>query len=361
MMKERIDQLLREQPFLRAREIAGELAVSRSEVSAFLHSHKDWYHQDAEYRWRIAPSSTVAVTLPGNSWVTADAFEKALKEHGDLLDADSPTVNVVVPKGCNPLIDCTARLLSFLNQLAHLGKSVTIEFAHSESTRTYLDRAGFFDHLDSRVRVLPFRPESSAAHRLRGNSTTLVEFGSVDPRVDNFKLIGELTDKFVQQSSQAHEVAAFTIFSELIGNIGEHSGSPIHGFAGLQKYSGARSRILAVVSDSGVGIADTLRPNLHIHYPDLFRKFGVKSLASDIGLVGAAMSRGCISKSGGAHGLGFKSSREQAFKFPARFSVRQEQFCIRFSYENGRVVTSVPQPTLTRLRGTHICFDFQLD
>jgi hypothetical protein len=360
-MKERIDQLLRQQPGLRAKEIAGELAVAKSEVSAFLHRHKDWYHQDADYRWRIAASREIGIVLPGSTWVTADALERTLATHGDLLDADAPSITIHVPEGCSLLIDCTARLLALLNQLAYVGKFVTIDFTKSELTKSYLDRAGFFDHLDQKVTVLPSRPTHSAALRLHGQSTTLVEFGSVDPKADNLGLIEELTEKFVQQSSEVYRVAALTVFGELIGNVAEHSHSPVRGFAGLQKYGRSRSRILTVVSDSGLGIAETLRPALSVHYPDLFREYGEKSLSSDIGLVGAAMSRGSISRYGGARGLGFKSSREQAFKFPAKFSVRQERFCVRFTYEKGKVVTRVPQSQLTRLPGTHICFDFQVD
>lgn len=359
-MKEDIDRLLSRKPPLKAKEIAKELGLARKDVNSFLHAHKDSYRKDDEFRWRLIEDGERILTLP-DGWLTADYLETILRAAGPLLNGPEQKITVVFSPGCKTMIDCIARLLALSNQLAYRGKSVTVDFTSAEGTKTYLDRAGFFDHLHHYVTVLPSRPTESAAMRYQGQSDTLVEFGGVDPRSANHDLIEQLTNKFVQQSSVDYRVAAHTVFSELIGNVVEHSETPLRGFAGLQRYSGIRKHIQTVVSDSGVGIARTLRPALKEHYPALYRQFGRRSLESDVGLVRAAMSEGRTSRFGGARGLGFEISREQAAKFNASFSVRQERFCLRFEYRNGVLVDIKQQLKLSNLLGTHICFDFYLD
>lgn len=356
-MKDRINALLSHSAPLKAREIAKELGLDRSEVSSFLHNHPGQYRQDSEYRWLLAKERELELTLL-NGWVNAEAFENVLKAAGPILDGPSEAIRIVFPSTCKTMIDCNARLLALVNQLASHGKEATLDFTDAKGTLTYLDRAGFFDLLHKDVTVLPNKPVRSAAKRHKGRSDTLVELGAVDPKSDNARLIEQLTDTFVQQSSADYKIAAFTIFSELIGNVSEHSESRLHGYAGLQKYKGNLKHIQTVVTDSGVGIASTLRSTLKTHHPELFRRFGATSVESDMGLVVAAMSKGGISRFGGGRGLGFKSSRELAVKFNASFSVRQEEFCLRFEYRNGQLMGVTRQPQLSRLMGTHICFDF---
>jgi hypothetical protein len=357
-MKDQIDKLLSQGEPLKARDIAKKLTLDRSEVSTFLHNHRDQYSQDADFRWATIKDRELELTLP-DDWVDADTFERVLRAAGQVLECRQPAIRIVFPsKACKLMIDCTARLLALVNQLAHRGKEVTVDFTNAMSTLRYLNRAGFLDLVSSDVIILPQRPASSAAVRYQGQSDTLVEFGAVDPKSDSTSLIQQLTDTFVQQTSAEYKVAAFTVFSELIRNVAEHSRSPLHGFAGLQKYTGIRPHIKTVVSDSGVGIASTLRPALEKHYPQLFRKYGDASAASDMGIVRAAMREGGISRFGKGRGLGFKSSREQASKFNASFSVRQQDFCLRFEYKSGDLADVKKQQNLSKLLGTHICFMF---
>lgn len=344
-------------PGLKAKDIARHLGVTRKVVNIFLHQNKDRYFQDEDYGWRYIEQDQVEIVLPG-LWVTADDFEECLPDSKAVLL--SSAVDVIFSKNCHPMIDCTARLLAMINQFAHQGIAVSLDFNAALSTSTYLNRAGFFDNLHPEIEVIPERPTHSAARRYKGQSDTLVEFGEVDPGIENDELINQLTQTFVAQSSQDYLTAAFTVFSELIKNVAEHSQTPISGFAGLQRYKGRRKHIQTVVSDSGIGIATSLRPALKTYYPPLFRQYGSPSLENDMGLVAEAMSQGNISRSGGAHGLGFKSSREQAVKFNAQFSVRQETYCLKFFYRDGELVEVQRQPGLMNLLGTHICFDFDL-
>lgn len=359
-MKEKIEALLRERPGIKAREIASGLGLERRDVNVFLHGDEDRYRQDSNHGWSIV-SNSLGISLPGK-WVSADDFEQALFNGGDALAGPEKKVVIYLPQGCNPMIDCTARLLSLANQMAHIDKDVILDFSQSLVAHSYLDRAGFFDQLDPRVEVLPDRPTESAALRYAGQSLTMVEFGQVDTTSNNGILVNQLAQKFVQQSSDDYAVTAVTIFGEFIRNVAEHSKSPLVGFAGLQKYKGGKSHIQTVVSDSGVGIAATLRPVLKSRYPALHQKFGEAGLKSDIGLVTEAVTKGSISSSyGDGHGLGFKSSKELALKHRAIVTVRQERFCIRLNYVQGRLVRAAPLKDVGLLHGTHICFDFYVD
>src|SRR5690606_16015517 len=110
-----------------------------------------------------------------------------------------------------------------------------------------------------------------------------------------------------------------------------------------------------------LGIATTLRTTLKQHHAELFRKFGEPSVGSDASLVEVAVSDGQVSRFGRGRGLGLRSSHQQAKRFGTRFSVRQETFCIEFSYRKGSLVRDKITTNLLHLRGTHNCFDLYLD
>lgn len=363
-MRDEIKKLLSQTAPLKAKEIARELALDKNHVNAFLYKNEDAFQKDSAHRWSLASDPEIVLTLPDN-WVDADDFENLLRQGGARLENPSQAIRICYPSPqCKTMIDCTARLLALANQLAVRGNKVTCDLTNAHRTHTYLNRAGFFDLVHHDVAFLPARPTRSAAKQYQGRSNTLVEFGVVDlaSNEKRLALISQLTETFVKLSTPAYQVAAFTVFSELIQNVAEHSKSALRGFAGLQSYGGSRPHIKTVVSDSGVGIAHTLRPALKKHYPHLFEKFGVASLESDIGIVTEAMKVGGISRFGGAkgRGLGFTSSREQAMKFNAELSVRQEEFCLRFQYRDGNLVKIAEQRPVSKLLGTHICFDFYL-
>jgi hypothetical protein len=59
-------------------------------------------------------------------------------------------------------------------------------------------------------------------------------------------------------------------------------------------------------------------------------------------------------------GLGLKRSAGLAEKFRAKISLRQETFELRINYVDGKVQFT-HSLNLTKISGTHICFDFLLD
>jgi hypothetical protein len=62
--------------------------------------------------------------------------------------------------------------------------------------------------------------------------------------------------------------AAWTILAELIDNVFSHSQTPLDGFAALQVYP-KRNCLKVDVSDSGLGMLESLRPALRSESPRL--------------------------------------------------------------------------------------------
>jgi hypothetical protein len=133
------------------------------------------------------------------------------------------------------------------------------------------------------------------------------------------KLAGRLTRAIKSACMNREDVSelsevAWTIFAELIGNVFDHSDTPIDGFAALQVYKKGNCLKVAV-SDSGRGLLDTLRPSLKTEYPRL-------SDLSDMELLVEVFRRG-ISRHGSNRGCGLKGSAEKAIKFHAELDVCQ--------------------------------------
>jgi len=361
-MKKKIYELLLLSPNLTGREIAKKIGEEKSVVNLFLSQNHDSFSKNDTYQWSIKSLKKVVIEFDP-TWIDSHGFETCLAKFPDLFADTSATIEFIFPKKCKFLLIAIAKLLALTNQLVHKKVSVLIDMKKCGNTRSYFDRAGFFDHLDKRIVVLPSRPTGSLAQKQKGNSESLVEFGSIDPNADNKEIKVQLGNTFIMQSNDRYRAAAFTTFAELIGNVSEHSQSDILGFAALQCYEPPHKskHIQIVISDSGFGISRTLRSNLEINHPELYEKYKENSTDSDIGLVKASFLNGGISRFGEGRGLGFKSSREQSSKFDANFSIRQETFNLEFIYRNGVLIDTHIHKDLSKIHGTHICFDFLVD
>jgi len=358
-MKQEIERVLRKTPSIKAKDIAKRLGVDKKSINPILYANDKLFVRDEDYRWSLVNSSSLRIELAMHEWVDCFSFEQTLLTSGSPLDTDLDSILFIVPEKCSILLDAASRFLALCNQLVDIGKVVTVDFSDCKSTLTFFDRIGFFKHLNSRVDILPGRPVVSRADVFKGNSDAVVEFGPVDPTQSNKLLINQLVDRFVSQSCDVYEGAASTVFGELINNIKDHSESKIKGFAALHKYGGRRPHIQTVVSDSGLGIAATLKPSIETHHPGLFRYS--KDDDYDIQIVKEVMTKGEISRYGAGRGLGFKSSREQAMKFNARLSIRQENFALELVYNNGQLEKIDTHTNLVAIHGTHLCFDFFID
>jgi hypothetical protein len=364
-MKDAIFSLLKKSPGMKGREIAKKISEDRKAVNAFLHENTDIFSQDASYQWSLVAPPEIRIELDGK-WVDADCFEDSLAKASSPLDADETHVIIVLPDGCSVLLEPACRMLALCNQLIDAGKDVTIDFTACKKALTYFDRIGFFDSLNKNCIVLPKWPRSSRAMLFKGNSQNVVEFGLIDPahgeedlNAEDKVLVNQLTGTFVKLVDDNYEDVASVIFSELIGNIKRHSQTGLRGIAGLQKYSGKNNHIQTIISDSGIGIATTLKTGLETHYPNLFKKREQDDY--DIFLVEEALTKGQISRFGKGNGLGFGITTKKAMKFHASLSVRQETFSIKFYYENEQLVKTEKRKGLSKIYGTHLCFDFRID
>jgi hypothetical protein len=356
-MKESIAGLLQDRPRLKGSEIAKHLAMNKKEVNSFLSKNKDAFIQDNDFRWSNINLKEIIVEFEKN-WIDCDSFENSLKNAGEILESDSPSIVFCLPSKCKMMLVVTARFLSLCNQLALKGKGVTIDFSACIDSFTYLDRMGFLEHLHEDIIIKPERPTESRADKYKGKSNALVEFDIIVPQELNNDIVTKLTNIFVEHSSENYYIPIFTIFGEMVGNISEHSNTTINGFAGLQRYKGNQEHIQTVISDSGDGIAKTLRPSLKKYYPDLYRTYKEESVESDIGLITEVLTKGLISRKGDGCGLGYNRSKDYAMEFNARVSIRQETYSLEFIYKDGALEERKEKKDLTKISGTHICFDF---
>ena len=197
------------------------------------------------------------------TWISGDRFESALQGSSGPLAPRTLQVTFRFPVGCKIMVDGAIRLLSLANQLVSSNRRVRLQFDEGEEgTMGYLNRMGFFDHLEGEVTTLPERPEYSGAMLHQGSNRGLVEIARInkDQRDEDLpKRLTEAVSIACYSRSDVDELsgATWTIFAELIDNIFAHSATQLDGYAALQSYSGG-NRLSVAVSDSGLGIMNRL-------------------------------------------------------------------------------------------------------
>ncbi len=145
---------------------------------------------------------------------------------------------------------------------------------------------------------------------------------------------------------------AYTLFGELIDNVYSHSQTALDGFAALQVYpSGGTAQV--VVSDSGIGLLETLRPKLYSP---------TDKTMTDAQLI-HSLFRGVVSWDDQGRGAGLKHCAQLALRHQSKVSIRLAtcQVSLRPSLEGYNVVNVQYQQDLPVLSGTHISFSFPLD
>lgn len=299
------------------------------------------------------------IQLPAH-WTNASSLEDVLRSSVSAHESTSPDVRFRIPRGCQLMTDAAVRLLSLFNQLDHATRRVVVEFEEDESgVLGYLGRAGFFESLSPSVEVLPRRPMFSAARRYRGRNPGLVEIERIDRNCRDSSLLNRLTAAITRACSRRSDAtelqgAAWTILAELIDNVFSHSQTPLDGFAALQVYR--RGNCLKVaVSDSGLGLLETLRPALRSESSRLEK-------LPDIDLLVEVFRRG-VSRHGASRGCGLKGCADKAIKFRAELDVRLPQVRVLLVPGVGgyRPNTAFCYGGLPLIWGTHICFTLALD
>ena len=293
-------------------------------------------------------------------WLNIGRFETSLRNSSGPHEQGVHEVTIIVPIGCKVMVDAAIRLLSLVNQLVHSTKRVRLDFKEGETgTMGYLNRMGFFDCLPQEVEICPGRPTYSAADLHRGSNRALVEIARINKDARDQELPTRLTRAISRACGSRDDVkelngAAWTIFAELIDNIFEHSATQLDGYAALQVYAGGKQLNVAV-SDSGLGIMETLRPSL---------RTGSSGLAalSDTDLLVEVFRQG-ISRHGSDRGCGLKGCAAKAIKFEAQLDVRLPNQRVLLVPSRGRYHLSHAYcyERLPLVWGTHIAFAFGLE
>ena len=258
------------------------------------------------------------------------------------------------------MVDAAARILSLLNQLALCTKRVTLEFESPDGAMGYLNRLRFFEFLATQIIVRPFRPLVSMGALRKGRSANLVELVRISRTGRDKRLPTQLSERLGSACKDRTDEkdlvdASFTVFSEIIDNVYSHvyeeGDAGLDGFVALQVYkNGGTAKV--VVSDSGKGILDTLRPTI--------RDASVKNLG-DTALIVEIFQRG-LSRHGRARGCGLKASADAAVKYKTDLDVRLRNCCVHLVPSRGKYGpnTAFCSDDLPLLWGTHLCFDFRL-
>jgi signal transduction histidine kinase len=304
------------------------------------------------------------LSLP-NCWISIRDFEKLAgnSNYFDQIEQDR-TIVIGFGSGTSLLLHAGVCLLSFVNQLAnHLQKSgcgaVRLEFSSSEGLFSFLDRNGFLKLLTSTVTTSPDRPDSSGADIYRGHAATMVEIAEIQPGVIGEarlnivrRLVDTLGDQYDADLRLRVKNAVYSVLSELVNNVYDHSGSSISGYAALQAYRRS-GKVQIVVSDSGIGIAKSLR-NARIASADT---------RSDSQLVLGAID-GRLSRYGqnAGHGCGLQLCADLVREFGRQFHLRTPTVQVLLAPDPSknslqRWVT-VPEAAFA---GTHVCIEFSLD
>ncbi len=370
LMKQKIQQVLSANPGLKGRQIANKLGLDKREVNSYLSKQDGDFIKDENHCWFFVKKNIMEISLGGEAWIDGLSLDRSIASVGSPLESEYCSVHFIIPNDCKIFLCAEARLLAYANQSIHIGKSVVIDFNDCLETLSWFNRNGFFEMLHKDVVVKPNRPMFSSAELFKGNSEAVYEFGEVDPQDLDEDIPQRLKRSFVSYAGEQYSQPAFTVLSELFGNVRDHSESPIPGYIALQHYKGFKGRsgyggvkphIQTIVSDSGHGITGTLKPVLQSRYPEIFSMFDFSEPKSNPLLVKEVFKRGRISQSNDeGRGLGLKRSGDVAASYDAVIYVREDNFELKLIYKNGKLHKTDYELDLPKLMGTHICFDFIL-
>lgn len=294
---------------------------------------------------------TIEILLPPG-WIDIVKFDACMLDSHDPFSKRVASVRFHIPHDCRLLIDAATMMLSLCNQLAALEKTVSISFSAEDSDiSTYLNRIGFFDNLSNLVDVHPGRPLFSGASLYQGNNVRTFEIQRLDESDRSLpRRVSSAIETCLEGRLDLNGVRLpiFTVISELVDNVYQHSYTKLPGFVAFQDY---RRGGKIIVSDSGRGIVQTLRSTLHKRIPS--------SIDSSDGDLMVMAFRRNVSRHGDGHGCGFKTFADLASRLSANLDIRFAATRVRFIPKGRRKVLISNE--LKKIKGTHISFDFSLD
>lgn len=295
--------------------------------------------------------------------VGADEFEKAVSAFRGQLPAGVAVEFDHRATAFAPL-DVLVLKIYLYNELVRLGNRVTLHWSSDQPTFGYADRMGFFSLLDDRVVVAPERPsvDSSLYEAHHHSNPMLVELtpivpGDRDAATAALELLRVRLDENLVGVRDAGAIVdnIWTFAAESIGNIDEHSQTPVPGVIGVQRYvSRTRgTRVHLVISDGGLGIPATIRAGNPVAAGD----------RTDVEIVLAAFKDGLSRRLARGRGCGLTTCARIAMLHQANLRVRVGSTWARLITRSARtgVALGFFEDNATPISGTHISMDFYLD
>lgn len=300
----------------------------------------------------------ISIVEFAGGWSTAAQVDWAVARALRTDDLGLAEIEFRLHEGCKLWLDGVLRLMALCNQMAGRGTKVRLSFLGEQSpVMGYIDRMGFFDHLDPLVETVPERPLVSGARMFRGGNNGLVEIVPIAAAHRDDDLPDRLTGVLRQACAARTDAgllseAASTLFSELIGNVHDHTRT--NGHVALQVYPGG-SKVKVVVCDDGLGLMDTLRPALN-------KRTDAYVHLTDVELLVEMFRNGLSRHPDPKHGQGLKDCATKAIRFQADLDVRlaRQNVLLRPSRGAYQPATAYCSEGLPLLRGTHIAFTFGL-
>lgn len=308
---------------------------------------------------RVLRQSSIEVAFPAT--VDAQAFETQIKACGvrsslrTAVSFDHTSVTFAP-------IDTLVAMLCLYNRLAHEGAAVEVVWQAQQGSFSYAERMGFFALLDPRVRVTPARPKRSTTFKIHQRPNKhFLEMRSLDlsKRDDADDAIGVLHGQLagLLGAGEGRRDAAkriWTCASETIGNIFEHSRSPVPGIVGAQLYSSDNrgQRIELVIADAGLGLLTTIRTGNP-------QAAGTKT---DVALILEAFRKGLSSKLEPGRGCGLTQCAALAAKYEGNLRVRTGSTWVKLVTKSQKGWTvGIYDDEAAMVAGTQLVFTFYLD
>ena len=283
-------------------------------------------------------------------------FEHSYSQSPDPFHDNVSEVHIIIGERASFLINAILRLLCLCNQLARLGKQVTLEFKYTgkNSAYSYFNRCGFFEQLNPDLVVAPCRPEQSLAELLRGQSESLMEIKTIRPS-NNERAYNRMIPHEVTALVRAQLQGSFsslvddlqTILSETCGNIPEHSSSTEVGYVLLQRYNKSGT-IFVAISDNGVGLLNSLREGMRARGSNDYR-------LNDDELILKVIREGLSRLDDPGRGTGLPRVAELSIKYNVTMHLRLENLDAELVPDGNEysAIASFNKP-LNTLKGTHI-------
>ncbi len=309
-------------------------------------------------------ATQLLVTYPSGA-LAHDAFERSVLA----IKATNSSAPIVFDYSGVSFVPLDVQICSLLlyNGLVRQRRKVELRWPNaSNQVFKYAERMGFFRLLDARVSVHPHRPlrGNSLYDRHRGGNTLLLEMCAIEI---NKRSTGDNTLKKLQTRLASNlrtldaghresiVSALWTFSAEVIGNIYEHSETPVPGIVAAQRYDGTRGpRLHVVFADSGLGIANTIRVGQPI------RSKGKTDVDIILEAFRDGLSRNRLEV---GRGCGLTRCASIAMEHQANLRVRTNTSWVKLITKSAKtgLTIGILEGNAAPIDGTQISFDFYVD